>query len=641
MPISPVNEGALHEGVLNEGALERGARARRYNHALVALGRRVWHEDCTYESALAEICEVAAEILDVDRVNVWRFDPEHKKLYCVHAYERYGGRHHKAGDEETLRIDSEYGDQLDEVRVIDIADAATDRAMSGPERDLDAYLKRHNIHSLLDAPVRAEGSLLGVVCHEHVGGARVWTPEEHAFAGSIGDYVAVAYEIARRREIEQRLRFLERHDPHTKLPNRDHLVEVAHSALRPLHESDSGLVVIHLQIEGAESDLGVNPEAYQRLLLDSADALREMLVGVAVLARVRESGLAIIPHRPLKEIEALELAERCIDAVQSVAVARGAGAVMATAGIAFSRDLAAPSADTLLRNAENASLRARSHGSGRCKVFNADRHRDLLAQMRTEQALRDAIDDGRMLVHYMPEVDLRDGRWRSAEALLRWRDEDGRILPASDFIEVAEASGLIVRLGRWVLLEACTHAMRWPAGADGKAPLLRVNVSVRQFEEPGLISDVLNVLSESGLPPQRLCLELTETLLLREPAKVARGLARLRSLGVRVALDDFGTGYCSLGYLKHLPIDTIKIDRGFTAGLPHDRADLAIVKALVGLADSLGIDVVGEGVENEAQAQCLRECGVVAVQGYLYSKAIDGDSLIAHFADRSPVAAGA
>lgn len=619
-------------GATNPALNERGARARRYNHALVALGRRVWHEDCTFETAIAEICSVAADTLDVERVNVWRIDPHTQCLRCIHAYERSGDRHNASGLDETLRLDSGYGQQLDDVRVIDIADIVLDRDATGPEADLAAYLERHDIHSLLDAPVRAEGALLGVVCHENVGSPRMWTPEEHAFAGSIGDFVAVAYEIARRRNIEQRLRFLERHDPHTNLPNRDHLVEVAHTALRPIHDGDNGLVVVHLQIEATDADLGGNAEDYHRLLVDSADTLREMLVDIAVLARVRESALAIIPHRHLKEIEALELAERCLDAVQAVAAAHGDTTVAVTAGIAFSRDLAAPSADTLLRNAENASLRARSHGAGRCKVFNADRHRNLLEQMRIEQALRDGIDDGRMQVYFMPEVDLRDGRWRSAEALLRWRNDEGRIVPAADFIEIAEASGLIVRLGRWVLLEACSQAARWPSDAQGRAPLLRVNVSARQFEEPGLIADVLHALTESGLEPDRLCLELTETLLLREPAKVARTLARLRSLGVRVALDDFGTGYCSLGYLKHLPIDTIKIDRGFTAGLPHDRADLAIVKALVGLAQNLGIDIVGEGVENQAQADCLRACGVVAAQGYLYSCAIDGDALIAGFA---------
>ncbi len=609
---------------------ERSVRARRHNHALVALGRRVWHEDCTFETAIAEICEVAANTLEVERVNVWRVDATHQQLRCVHAYTRSSDAHNPHGFDQSLLLDSEYGHQLADVRVIDIVDVNTDVTASASEEALGAYLRRHDIHSLLDAPIRTEGDLLGVVCHEHVGSARVWTPEDHAFAASIGDYVAVAYEIARRREVETRLRFLERHDAHTNLPNRDHLLEVAHTALRPLHDGDAGLVVIHLQIAPSAGHEAIAIERFHRFLVDCADHLREMTADNAALARVREDAFAIIPHRYLREVEALELAERCIDLVQTDAAAPTGYPASVNAGIAFSRDLAAPSADALLRNAENASLRAGSNGIGRCKIFNADRHRSLLKRMRTEQALRDAFADGRLMLYYMPEIDLRDGHWRSAEALLRWRGDDERIIPAGDFIDAAESSGLIVRLGRWVLLEACSAAMRWPA-RDGVTPLLRVNVSARQFEESSLAADVDAALAESGLPPERLCLELTETMLLRDADAAAKTLARLRALGVRVALDDFGTGYCSLGYLKRLPIDTIKIDRSFTAGLPKDRADLAIVKALVGLAGDLGIDVVGEGVETEAQAQCLRECGVIAVQGYLYSPAIDNEALIAGF----------
>lgn len=612
---------------------DRGTRARRHNHALVALGRRVWHEDCTFETAIAAICEVAADTLEIERVNLWRCETETALLRCIHSYERGAQRHNPEGYAETLPLVGAYADQLEDVRLIEVADVAVD---DGPatDRSYRDYLQRYQVQSLLDVPVRAEGELIGVICLEHVGSARVWTPEDHAFAASIGDYVAVAYEISRRREMENRLRFLERHDPHTNLPNRDHLLEVAHTALRPLHDNDAGLAVIHLQIDPPAGNEQLDIEGFHRFLVDCAEHLREMTIDNASLARVREDAFAIIPHRHLREVEALELAERCIDLVQADAAAPTGYPAMVTAGIAFSRDLAAPSADALLRNAENASLRARSTGLGRCKVFNADRHRSLLKRMRTEQALREAFTDGQLLLYYMPEVDLRDGHWRSAEALLRWRNDEGRIVTAAEFIDAAESSGLIVRLGRWVLLEACNAAMRWPT-RNGVAPMLRVNVSARQFEEAGLTADVDSALVSSGLPPERLCLELTETMLLRDPDAAAKTLARVRALGVHVALDDFGTGHCSLGYLKYLPIDTIKIDRGFTAGLPQDRADLAIVKALVGLANDLDIDVVGEGVETEAQADCLRGCGIHVVQGYLYSPAIDNDRLIAGFREHA------
>ena len=614
-----------------DGIDERSARARRHNHALVALGRQVWNEDCTFETAIALICEMSAEALDVEYVNIWRCERDGKQLNCLHAYTRSADQHQPDGFDQSLPLHRDYIAQLNDVRVIDVADIAHD---SGPATgdQFRAYFERHGIHSLLDAPVRSEGVLLGVVSFEHVEHPRVWTPEDRAFAASVGDYVAVAHEIARRREIENRLRYLERHDPHTDLPNRDHLLEVAHNALRPLHAHDTGLVVIHIHIDPSVGHVPGDGEAFHRFLRGVAERLRKLIGEQAALARVRGEGFAIIPHRHLREVEALELAERCLDTIEEGAIAdrHPEFAAAATAGLAFSRDLAAPSADTLLRNAENASLRARSHGLGRCKVYNAVLHRSLLQRMKIEQTLRDAFEQNRLVLYYMPEVDLRDGRWRAAEALLRWRREDGAVVPAAEFIEAAESSGLIVRLGRWALQTACATAAGWPE-VDGIAPMLRVNVSARQFEEAGLADDVQQALTESGLPAARLCLELTETLLLNEPGTAAKTLSRIRALGVHVALDDFGTGYCSLGYLKKLPIDTIKIDRGFTAGLPHDRADLAIVKALIALANSLDIDVVGEGVETEAQADCLRECGVVAVQGWLYSPAIDNEALVAGF----------
>jgi EAL domain-containing protein (putative c-di-GMP-specific phosphodiesterase class I)/GGDEF domain-containing protein len=623
-------DGTMAAGAGSPRQHDRGAQARRHNHALVAMGRRVWSEDCTLESAIALICEIAAETLELERVNVWRCDHANRQLRCIHAYERSRRRHNPPGFEEELPLVGDYADQLDDVRVIDVADVRVGDNPAADDR-YQAYFERHHVQSLLDAPIRSQGELLGVVCHEHIGCARMWTPEDQAFAGSIGDYIAAAYEISRRREAESRLRYIERHDPETNLPNRDHLLEVAHTALRPMHDHDNGLVVVHVQLE-IPSEVASDDEDRQRLVADAAERLRDALGHTATLARVREDAFAVIPHRHLPEVDALELAERCIDLLQSSfePLCEGAHPVVVSAGIAFSRDLVAPSADALLRNAENACHRARETGFNRCEVFDADRHRGLLERLRTEQALREAFANGHLLLHYMPEIDLRDGRWRSAEALMRWRNDEGDIIPASEFIDIAEASGLIVRLGRWVLLEACCAAMRWPA-RDGVAPLLRVNVSARQFEQAGLINDVQLALTESHLPPERLCLELTETMLLREQDAAAKTLARIRALGVRVALDDFGSGYCSLNYLKHLPIDTLKIDRGFVAGLPQDHADLAIVRAVSQLANSLGIDVVAEGVETPAQADCLRDCGVHGAQGWLYSPAIDNDALIAAF----------
>ncbi|HVI59602.1 MAG TPA: GGDEF and EAL domain-containing protein [Luteimonas sp.] len=606
---------------------DRGAWARRHNHALVALAREVWHDGCTLDGALGLICETAAATLEVERVNVWRVHPRQQVLRCVHAYERDSRRHNPPGYDVAFDAGVDYVRALDEVRVFQAVDVARDAVLSASWAALGEYLQRHGVQSLLDAPVRTAGELLGVVCHEQVGRARLWRPEDEAFAASIGDFAAMAIEIDRRRAAERRLLHLQRHDPQTELPNRDHLLEVAHTALRPAQGRADGIAAIHLKVEETPHDArddGV-------ILGAVAERLRDALGDSASLARVRSDGFALLPHRQLREAEALDLAERCIELAREGAADAGTGHVVISAGIAFSRDLATPTADALLGNAELASQRARSGGRDRCAVFDVAHHRGLLARIDLEQALREALDGDGFEVHYQPEVDLVDGQCRAAEALLRWRGGDGRLRPAQEFMEVAEGSGLVVALGRRVLERACAAAGRWPA-REGAAPLLRVNVSARQFEQARLHEDVANALAASGLAPSRLCLELTETALLRDPAAAAAGLARLRALGVGIALDDFGTGYSSLSYLKHLPIDAIKLDRGFVAGLPEDRHDLAIVRAVAGLARDIGLDVVAEGVETQAQAAALRECGIRRAQGYLFAPALADAALLDYLA---------
>ncbi|MBB1473203.1 MULTISPECIES: GGDEF and EAL domain-containing protein [unclassified Luteimonas] len=598
---------------------DSGAWARRHNHALVSLARRVWTERCTLDTALAQICETAARTLEVARVNVWRLHATHGVLRCVHAYDRASGEHNPPGFDEAFDAGSEYDRQLDRVRLIHATDVQRDVTLSAADAVLGDYLARHQVSSLLDAPIRSEGELLGVVCHEHVGEPRSWSAEDEAFAASIGDFVAMAYEIQRRRDAERRLRYLELHDPQTNLPNRDHLLEVAHSALRPAHGEEASVAAIHLQLEH-------DGTGRQDAVVAAAAALRGGLGNEATLARVRDDGFALVPRRPLREAEALDLAGRCVSLVEE---AVGDGTTRAAAGIAFSRDLSSPSADMLLRNAELASQRARALGMlNRCEVFDAGRHGELVVRMRLERALREAYEQGQLDLHYQPVVDLRDGRIVGAEALLRWRDDRGGWRPCSEFIDVAERSGLIVPLGRWVLLEACMAAMAWPR-ADLQ---LAVNVSARQFEQPGLVADVAQALQVSGLAAERLTLELTETVLLHDADVACETLARLRALGVRIALDDFGTGYSSLARLKRLPIDCLKIDRSFVAGLPGDGRDQAIVCAIAGIGREIGLDVVAEGVETAEQVTALLGCGLTRGQGYHFGAAVPDLALRARLA---------
>jgi EAL domain-containing protein (putative c-di-GMP-specific phosphodiesterase class I) len=242
-----------------------------------------------------------------------------------------------------------------------------------------------------------------------------------------------------------------------------------------------------------------------------------------------------------------------------------------------------------------------------------------------EQAMRDALEHEDFLVQYQPEFDVHTQRWVGAEALVRWRQEDG-LLGAAAFIDVAEQSGLILPLGRYVLQQACRDACHWP---EQQPPLiLRVNVSAQQFAAPGLVDDVAAALAECGLAPDRLCLEVTETTIMHDTRDALRTMQRLKALGIHLAVDDFGTGYSSLAYLKTFPIDAVKVDRSFVAGLPDERFDVALVTAIRELARALGIDVVAEGVERTEQRDALRALGVCRLQGWLYAPSLDQGVLV-------------
>ncbi len=615
---------------------DRGAYGHggRYTRALVALTRQVWREDCTLGDALAVICETAADALDVPRVNVWHYDADRRELRCLHDYDRAAHRHVSDAQElETLTLaDSDYIASLEVVRAIDADDVEADPSTARSVGALRDYLHRHHIRSLLDAPVLTEGRLIGVICHEQVERKRAWNEDDVAFAGSMGDCVAMAIEVQRRREAEQALSHLRLHDAATDLPNREYLVELLGIRLHapehaPAHDGeDAGVVHLQVYLPYAAA-IPAGEYTFDDSMAAVAAALRQMLGDTCNVARARADAFAVLPRRPQRERDTVKLAERCVDAVRRLSTAQGIE-IGAAAGVAFARDLGVRDARTLLRNAELASAHARGGGRYRFEVFDIDHHRDLFARLHLEQALREALAQERFRVLYQPEIDLETGAWIGAEALLRWQQGDA-LVSAGEFIEAAESSGLIVPLGRWVLARACREARAWGGGAD--APTLRVNVSALQFDTASLVDDVADALEDSGLPPGRLCLEVTETTLLRDAVQAAATMYRLKSLGVRLAIDDFGTGYASFAYLKRFPVDVLKIDRSFVSGLPDDRLDAAVVRGVAGIAREIGMDVVAEGVETAAQAQALREAGVARAQGWLYAPALEAGELRARF----------
>jgi EAL domain-containing protein (putative c-di-GMP-specific phosphodiesterase class I)/GGDEF domain-containing protein len=602
------------------------ASAERFPRTLVELTRTVWHAGCTFDSALAAICEAAADALGVERVTAWRHDAAAGELRGLCAYDR-GGRATTIQDGDATLPLADYAEALADVRTFEVVESESTDSGAEPPRGLYAYVQGHGIRALLYAPAYLDGELIGVLCHESVGRGRRWTREEIAFAGSMGDYMAMAHEIARRRRAEAEIEHLRLHDADTGLGNRDYFVELLHQRLTSPRHAGEVLAVVHLVVNtsgGVAWPAGA--PTTDEVMARIAERLRELCTEHIELARVRANGFAFVLASGSRQRSVISLAERALAQLRDMAWSHPEIDPTAWAGIAFAEPDESRDPRVFLREAEEAAERARGGDKFGYEVFDPAHHETLVQALQFERALREAFADGNFEVHYQPEFDAQLEHWVAAESLLRWRDGE-RLVVAGEFIGVVESSGLMLPVGRWVLQQACRDATDWPLLPDGTPAAVRVNVSARQFDAEGLVEDVTAALSDSGLDPRRLCLELTESTLMRDIDHALAVLQRLKSVGVQVAIDDFGTGYASLVYLRRLPVDVLKIDRSFVAGIPGAVTDSAIVRAVVGLADSLGIDVIAEGVENLAQQAALQNLGVRRMQGWLYGKAMDQASL--------------
>jgi EAL domain-containing protein (putative c-di-GMP-specific phosphodiesterase class I)/GGDEF domain-containing protein len=600
--------------------------AERFTRALLHLTRTVWHSDCTFDTAIQAISEAAGAALAVDRVSVWRYDRDASELHCLYCSRADGSERRAPTIESLSLLDFDYMAALDDVRTIDAGALDASASVARSHLALRAYLANHRIRARLDAPAFAGGDLLGLICFESEQSDRRWSGEESTFAASMGDYVAMAHEIARRRRAEAETRHLRLHDPSTDLPNLDYLVEMVRQRMAMPHARGELLAVVHLRVEvAAGGALSGGAPTEDEVMVQIALRLRRLAPRGIELARVHGNAFAFVLARNGAQGTAVDLAQACLSAVRDMRWEHESVQPRASAGIAFAEPACRADPAQLLRKAEEAADHANLGPAFGYEVFDIVHHETLVERLRIERALGEALATGMLEVHYQPEYDAVEHRWVGAEALLRWRDH-GRVVPAAEFIGVAESCGLILPIGTWVLRRACSDAMQWPAG-EGPV-MLRVNVSARQFEDERLLDDVAAALADAALPPQRLCLELTETTLMADIGRASIVLQQLKALGVQLAIDDFGTGYAPLVYLKRFPIDVLKIDRSFVRGLPTDTVDAAIVSAVTGLAASLGIEVVAEGVETAEQETALQSIGVRRMQGWRYARSMDQDATL-------------
>jgi EAL domain-containing protein (putative c-di-GMP-specific phosphodiesterase class I) len=288
-------------------------------------------------------------------------------------------------------------------------------------------------------------------------------------------------------------------------------------------------------------------------------------------------------------------------------------------------------ADELIRDADAAMYIAKRDGNGGYRLFEPEMHEGVLARLELRTDLQRAITNGQLELYYQPVVRLQDGSVAGVEALLRWNHPERGMVPPDQFISLAEETGLIVPIGRWVLREGCRHARRVLNSMPGETPSMSINLSLKQVHQSDIVADVRDALADSGLDPARLTLEITETVLMADTEHAVQRLRELKELGVRLALDDFGTGYSSLSYLSKFPVDILKMDRSFLrAGASPEASDLAT--AVVALGATLDLEVVAEGIELAEQMETLRDLGCDLGQGYFFAKPMNADDTLAFLA---------
>lgn len=419
------------------------------------------------------------------------------------------------------------------------------------------------------------------------------------------------------------------HDPLTALPNRALLVDRIDQALSRRHRGTGFVVALFLDLDRfkvVNDSLG--HDAGDELLVSVARRVRSVVRPSDTVARLGGDEFVVLCEDVASVRDTIVLSER-IEAAVATPVAVGAQetavVVSASVGIVVAND-SHVRPDDLLRDADTAMYRAKQRGGSRHQVFDDSFRVEAVGRLQVENALRHAIDNDQIRVHYQPIVDLATGRIVGAEALVRYEDRAGGLVGPADFLAVAEESGLIVPLGAYVLREACRRARDWQRG-DGDPFQISVNLSARQLTRPSFVTLLEETLAQHELPPGALSLEITESALMDAALLNPKLLEGLKAAGPRLGIDDFGTGYSSLTYLRRFPLDFIKIDRAFVGGLGEDAGDTAIVNAVVGLGKSLGLMTTAEGVESSQQLALLRELECDLAQGYYFARPLPGDAL--------------
>jgi diguanylate cyclase (GGDEF)-like protein/PAS domain S-box-containing protein len=446
---------------------------------------------------------------------------------------------------------------------------------------------------------------------------------------SVGELVINSRDVTERKGLEERLAHQALHDALTGLPNRSLLVDRIEHALVRAKRRGSKVAALFVDLDDFKViNDSLGHEAGDELLVAVAERLRECLRPEDTLSRLGGDEFVILLEDVAGAGETARAAERIAQELRAPFVLTGRELfVTASVGIAFGDGFTQQTAD-LLRNADLAMYRAKHTGKARHEVFEKAMNTHALERLEMGNDLRRALERDEFVVHYQPKVLLGTGEIVGFEALVRWEHPEAGSIPPLEFIPLAEETGLIVPIGEVVLEETCRQAQEWQERFPGSPPrTMSVNLSARQFREPGLAKTVVRILEETGLDPSSLDLEITESTAMEDAPSTVATLEELKALGVHLSIDDFGTGYSSMSYLERFFVDYLKIDRSFVSKLGQDEGAAVLVSGVISLAHALGLEVVAEGVETTEQLELLQEMKADLAQGFFFSKPLTAEAV--------------
>jgi diguanylate cyclase (GGDEF)-like protein/PAS domain S-box-containing protein len=611
--------GVLYDITERKLAEQELRRAAAQQATVARLGRQAL-QDGDPIKLREKAVSLLTEIEGVQAACIWEAGREGRRLHLRAGLEGSGFEtEHRA----SAARDSHAGAALDSGLHVIVDDWSSERRFSMPPA-----LRALEVRSSLAVPIAGAERPFGVLDIHSTEPSR-FTPGDVHFAQASANVLADALE---RHTADEALRHRVLHDPLTGLPNRLSFLDSLRDALRRATASGSPVGVLFLDLDHFKliNDT-TGHHAGDDLLRAVAPRLRAHLRPGDIVARFGGDEFGVLVDRLADEEEAMAIADRVADAFTEPYSMGGADHfVTASIGVAVARPAGREpvDADLLIRDADAAMYRAKERGRGRCEMFDAEMRARAVQRLEVERELRHALDRDELELRYQPVVALGNGEIVGLEALVRWRHPERGVLDPGEFMEVAEDSGLIEPIGRWVQETACRQALGWHDLRPDKRPLdISVNLSARQVAHRDLTGSIEEMLTGTGLDPVNLRLEVTESVLVEESATASATLKALSEMGVGLVLDDFGTGYSSLAYLNRFPFDALKIDRSFIEGLGIEQERTAIVEAVIGMARALSLDAIAEGVENDAQLDELRRLDCDYGQGHLFSRPLTAEQV--------------